>query len=90
VTLKLGDRLMATNSVYPILHSDTPPRRDRSMYLVGECRNAASCRDVRIPQRGRFRKAPVLKGQYYDGMGYRMLCEEWLTCYPQGFVASLV
>ncbi|MFW5748348.1 MAG: GNAT family N-acetyltransferase [Chloroflexota bacterium] len=37
----------------------------------------------------RFRKARIVEGRYYDGLGYGVLREEWDARYPQGFVASL-
>ena len=36
-----------------------------------------------------FRKARIVDGEYYDGMGYGILREEWEAKYPQGFEASL-
>lgn len=36
-----------------------------------------------------FRKARVVDGQFYDGLGYGMLREEWAARYPAGFAASL-
>lgn len=36
-----------------------------------------------------FRKARIVEGAYYDGLGYGILREEWQQCYPQGFLASL-
>lgn len=29
-----------------------------------------------------FRKARIVKGKYYDGIGYGILREEWETMYP--------
>lgn len=37
-----------------------------------------------------FRKARIVEGKYYDGIGYGMLREEWDACYPDGFSTSLV
>ena len=37
----------------------------------------------------RFRKARIVKGEYYDGMGYGVLREEWEQMYPTGFAAHL-
>lgn len=37
----------------------------------------------------RFRDARVVKGQYYDGLGYGILREEWQEQFPKGFRASL-
>jgi putative hydrolase of HD superfamily len=37
----------------------------------------------------RFRKARIVDGEYYDGLGYGVLREEWATRYPDGFAASL-
>lgn len=36
-----------------------------------------------------FRKARIVNGQYYDGMAYGTLREEWEKMYPQGFAAHL-
>ncbi len=36
-----------------------------------------------------FRKARIVDGQYYDGLGYGILREEWETRYPSGFAARL-
>ena len=36
-----------------------------------------------------FRKARIVEGTYYDGLGYGVLREEWRTLYPHGFVAAL-
>ena len=40
-------------------------------------------------EEARFRNARIVDGQYYDGMGYGILREEWAARYPQGFAASL-
>ncbi len=40
-------------------------------------------------EEARFRKARIVDGQYYDGMGYGVLREEWTARYPMGFKASL-
>jgi RimJ/RimL family protein N-acetyltransferase len=32
-----------------------------------------------------FRKARIVRGEYYDGLGYGVLREEWRARYPQGF-----
>lgn len=37
----------------------------------------------------RFRKARIVNGDYYDGLGYGILREEWHARYPDGFAASL-
>ncbi len=37
----------------------------------------------------RFRKARLVKGVYYDGIGYGILREEWAQKYPNGFADSL-
>ncbi len=41
-------------------------------------------------QEARFRKARIVRGAYYDGMGYGVLREEWVARYPAGFAAHLV
>lgn len=33
-----------------------------------------------------FRKARIVNGVYYDGLGYGILREEWQATYPNGFV----
>lgn len=40
-------------------------------------------------EEARFRKARIVGGLYYDGMGYGVLREEWQQLYPDGFAASL-
>ncbi len=40
-------------------------------------------------EEARFRNARLVDGQYYDGLGYGVLREEWSARYPQGFAASL-
>ncbi len=40
-------------------------------------------------QEARFRKARIVRGAYYDGLGYGVLREEWTACYPAGFAAHL-
>lgn len=40
-------------------------------------------------EEARFRKARIVNGDYYDGMGYGVLREEWTAQYPLGFAASL-
>lgn len=34
---------------------------------------------------GRFRKARIVAGEYYDALGYGILREEWQKLYPQGY-----
>jgi RimJ/RimL family protein N-acetyltransferase len=36
-------------------------------------------------EEARFRKARLVKGRYYDGLGYGMLREEWYERFPKGF-----
>ena len=36
-----------------------------------------------------FRKARIVNDEYYDGLGYGILRDEWDTRYPDGFSASL-
>jgi putative hydrolase of HD superfamily len=36
-----------------------------------------------------FRKARIVKGEYYDSIGYGILREEWNLLYPDGFVTHL-
>jgi putative hydrolase of HD superfamily len=33
----------------------------------------------------RLRQARVVQGEYFDGMGYGILRQEWETLYPNGF-----
>jgi RimJ/RimL family protein N-acetyltransferase len=40
-------------------------------------------------EEARFRKARIVAGQHYDGMGYGVLREEWTARYPHGFAATL-
>jgi putative hydrolase of HD superfamily len=40
-------------------------------------------------EEARFRKARVVAGTVYDGLGYGVLREEWAARHPQGFAASL-
>lgn len=40
-------------------------------------------------EEARFRKARIVDGTYYDGLGYGMLREEWSARFPDGFAASL-
>lgn len=39
-------------------------------------------------EEARFRKARIVNGEYYDGMGYGVLREEWQARYPNGFAAD--
>jgi len=36
-----------------------------------------------------FRKARIVEGKYFDGVGYGVLREEWNALYPKGFADSL-
>jgi RimJ/RimL family protein N-acetyltransferase len=36
-------------------------------------------------QEARFRKARIVRGEYYDGLGYGVLREEWRARYPDRF-----
>lgn len=36
-----------------------------------------------------FRKARIVNGAYYDGLGYGILRDEWGSRYPDGFAKSL-
>ena len=36
-----------------------------------------------------FRKARIVEGDYYDGLGFGILREEWNSRFPDGFAASL-
>ena len=36
-----------------------------------------------------FRKARIVDGTYYDGLGYGILREEWAARYPEGFAQAL-
>ena len=40
-------------------------------------------------EEGRFRKARIVEGQYYDALGYGILREEWDARYPGGFTQHL-
>lgn len=41
-------------------------------------------------EEARFRKARIVDGAYFDGLGYGMLREEWRARYPDGFAATLM
>ncbi|MCL4251903.1 MAG: GNAT family N-acetyltransferase [Anaerolineae bacterium] len=40
-------------------------------------------------EEARFRKARIVDGTYYDGLGYGILREEWTARYPAGFAQAL-
>lgn len=40
-------------------------------------------------EEARFRKARIVDGEYYDGMAYGVLREEWERSHPGGFAQSL-
>ena len=40
-------------------------------------------------EEARFRNARLVDGQYYDGLGYGVLRDEWAARYPLGFAATL-
>lgn len=40
-------------------------------------------------EEARFRKARVVNGLYYDGLGYGVLRDEWQQMYPQGFAPAI-
>jgi putative hydrolase of HD superfamily len=40
-------------------------------------------------EEARFRKARIVDGEYYDGLGYGVLREEWMERYPAGFARHL-
>ena len=40
---------------------------------------------VGFQEEARFRMARIVKGEYFDGMGYGVLREEWEQLYPDGF-----
>ena len=40
-------------------------------------------------EEARFRRARIVAGDYYDGLGYGILREEWTARFPDGFAASL-
>lgn len=41
-------------------------------------------------EEARFRRARIVNGDYFDGMGYGVLREEWRERYPDGFARTLV
>ncbi len=41
-------------------------------------------------EEARFRKARIVEGQYYDGLGFGILREEWDARFPEGFAARSV
>ena len=40
-------------------------------------------------EEARFRKARIVDGEFYDGLGYGILRDEWTHRFPAGFAASL-
>lgn len=40
-------------------------------------------------EEARFRKARIVEGSYYDGLGFGVLRQEWEERYPNGFAAHL-
>ena len=40
-------------------------------------------------EEARFRNARIVEGNYYDGLGYGVLRDEWIALYPEGFAAKL-
>lgn len=49
----------------------------------------ALARKLGFTEEARFRKARIVNGEYFDGMGYGILRKEWDARYPDGFAASL-
>lgn len=45
---------------------------------------------VGFQEEARFRMARIVNGEYFDGMGYGILREEWNQRYPNGFLASIL
>jgi len=43
-------------------------------------------RKLGFMEEARFRKARIVKGEYYDGLGFGVLREEWDALYPSGFI----
>ncbi len=41
---------------------------------------------VGFKEEARFRMARIVNGEYFDGMGYGILREEWEQLYPNGFL----
>lgn len=41
-------------------------------------------------EEARFRKARIVNGEYYDGMGYGVLRDEWNTMYPDRFAVKAI
>lgn len=44
---------------------------------------------VGFVEEARFRNARIVNGEYFDGMGYGVLREEWHERYPDGFAQAL-
>lgn len=40
-------------------------------------------------EEARFRQARIVGGEYFDGLGYGILRDEWQAQFPSGFAASL-
>jgi RimJ/RimL family protein N-acetyltransferase len=49
----------------------------------------ALARKLGFQEEARFRKARIVAGAVYDGMGYGVLREEWVARYPRGFATAL-
>ena len=41
---------------------------------------------IGFQEEARFRMARIVKGEYFDGLGYGILREEWQQHYPNGFL----
>ncbi|MEM7125532.1 MAG: GNAT family protein [Chloroflexota bacterium] len=46
-------------------------------------------RKLGYQEEARFRNARLVDGEYYDGLGFGILREEWESRYPQGFAYHL-
>lgn len=55
----------------------------------GNHRMMALAHKLGFVEEARFRKARIVDGVYYDGMGYGILREEWRARYPDGFAQHL-
>lgn len=47
-------------------------------------------RKLGFQEEARFRMARIVNGQYFDGLGFGMLREEWQTLYPNGFSSQTI
>ena len=54
----------------------------------GNVRMVGLTRKLGFLEEARYRKAVIVEGEYYDGVGYGVLRKEWKDRYPNGFAAD--